>query len=254
MRVLVSTYQPTDADLDEEQAEALADLARTGTLHRRSAAINSHGQTDTEMTVRSYLTEAGEQRWAFIHQGPEISEVIDSADEAEAETTYEEEVRGLAECAGEDDVPMWTETDVDRVAEDRYTVTVQRRTGGVWETFTGEAQIGAATALPVEYRLEKDDVQTLMDAAPALAAAIVAQQAETNAEIALWNAVGESSSGRSFDAVRVTVTGVGPGGAAEYTEEREIPTAQPTAEEVAALRRHLEADRARYDTAAGTGL
>ncbi|MER8237025.1 hypothetical protein [Streptomyces sp. NPDC094049] len=152
MRVLISTYE--SADVAEERGEALAKLARTGTLLRTTRSVNGYGQADSEIELRHYTAEDGGERWAVVSESPDMREVTDSADRAEADAAYESEVRGLAGCVGEHDAPWWTESDVEGVEHAAFTLTVELLTGEDWSSDETAGHLGRELNLPRGFRAD----------------------------------------------------------------------------------------------------
>ncbi|MGW9439604.1 hypothetical protein [Streptomyces sp. NPDC055607] len=240
MRVLLSTYESVTPDLDDEEREALAELAGAGTVMRATHATDTYGQEGVEVRLRGYTTEDGQERWALISSGHDYRDVSDTADEAEADAAYEQEVRNLAECAGEDDAPSWGYSDVPGVPHAAYTLLVERKRDGEWEGEQVKGYLGCVTSLP--YLYSADDHSTATDLAGAaleITNGIVSQQADANYDAALMRAVGARFVDESAQAVRVTVTGVGADGEETHTEERDVPTQTPTEEEIEKHRRLL---------------
>ncbi|MFJ4342989.1 hypothetical protein [Streptomyces sp. NPDC088915] len=247
MRVLLSTYESVTPDLDDEEREALAALAGAGVVMRATRATDTYGQEGAEVRLRGYTTEDGQERWAVISSGHDYRDVSDTADEAEADAAYEEEVRNVAESGGEDDAPLWGYSDVSGVPHAAYTLLVERKRDGEWEGEEVQGYLGRFPSLP--YLYSTDDHSTATDLAGAaleIMNGIASQQADANYDAALMRAVGASFVDESAEAVRVTVTGVGADGEETHTEERAVPTQTPTEEEIEKHRRLLgEVDAAR---------
>lgn len=254
MRTLQSTYDRVTEDLDEEERDALVALARAGTEYRSTHAAARYQEENTTVALRAYVTEDGEQRWAVISDSPDNVDVSDTTDEAEAVAAYESEVRGLADCAGQDDPPWWTESDVDGVPHGLYTLLVERQDGGEWTTVHEEEQhLGRVPNVPGYFVPDGCEPWTLTGAAKSIAAEIVRQQAEMNYSAAVHTALGWPVTDPTAQRVRVTVTGVGTGGEETQTEEREVPEEVPTAEAIEEHRLRMAAvyaemaERAAYD-------
>ncbi|MFE8940934.1 hypothetical protein ACFYNX_26050 [Streptomyces sp. NPDC007872] len=241
MRFLLSTNESVTPDLDEETREALAALAQAGAEMRSSYSTDSHGHKAAEVWLRGYDTTDGQERWAVISTGPDYSDVSDTANWAEAEKAYEEEVRTLADCAGEDDAPWWTSSDVKGIPQAAYTLLIQRERHGEWEEQEMQACLGRVPTLPYQYYSDDGCVPTTLEgAAREIAAVIARQQADTNDSKALMDALGIPIRDESAQTIRVTITGIGAGGEETHTEERQIPTVLPTEED---LERHRRAER-----------
>lgn len=254
MRTLQSTHDRVTEDLDEEERDALVDLARAGTKYRSTYAAGRYQEENATVELRAYVGENGEQRWAVLSDSPDSSDVADTADEAEAVAAYESEVRGLAECAGKDDPPWWTQSDVDGVPHGLYTLLVERQDGGEWTTVhEAEEHLGRVPSVPGY--LVRDDCEpwTLAGAAGAITEEVVRAQAGMNYSAAVHTALGWPVTDATAQTVRVTVTGVGAGGEETHTEERQVPEEVPTAQEIEDHRRHMAAvhaemaERAAYD-------
>ncbi|MFB6629930.1 hypothetical protein ACFCWY_08550 [Streptomyces sp. NPDC056362] len=254
MRTLKSTYDGVTPDLDEEEREALVARARAGVEMRSTYALSSYGQRDAEITLRGYDTEDGEERWAVVHDDPNISDVYDSGDRGEAEAAYESEVRGLAGAAGEDDAPWWTESDVDGVRHARYTLLVERQDDGEWTTVhEAEEHLGCAPDVPGYLMADHCTPRKLPGAAAVIVEEVTRQQAGMNYDAALYQALGWPAREATAQAVRVTVTGVGVDGEETHTEVRQVPESVPTEQEIEDYRRRVAAvdaelaERAAYD-------
>lgn len=254
MRILQSSYEPVTAQLDEEEREALVARVRSGTEMRSTYAKDVYGQTDAGVWLRAYTTEDGRERWAVVHDGPEISDVFDTEDRSEAEATYESAVRDLADCVGKDEAPWWTYSDVPGIPHAVYTLLVERQQGGQWTTgreTTGH--LGRVPDLPHQHVNDACTPTTLDSAAGEIAAEVVREQADLNFDAALTEAVGLPTRGETAQAVRVSVTGIGADGEETHTEVRQVPERLPTSQEIANHRRILIAvaeDEAATDRAA----
>ncbi|MFJ8301325.1 hypothetical protein ACIQ9R_36240 [Streptomyces sp. NPDC094447] len=254
MRTLQSTYDSVTEDLDEEERDALVALARVGTKYRSTYAAGRYQEENSTVELRAYATEDGEQRWAVLSDSPDSSDVADTADEAEAVAAYESEVRGLAGCAGKDDPPWWTESDVDGVPHGLYTLLVERQDDEEWTT-VHEAQehLGRVPKVPDYTVRDSCEPWTLTGAAGAITEEVVRAQAGMNYAAAMHEALGWPVTDATAQSVRVTVTGVGAAGEETHTEEREVPANAPTAQEIEDHRRHMAAveaemaERAAYD-------
>ncbi|MFE3609762.1 hypothetical protein [Streptomyces goshikiensis] len=223
MRTLRSTYERVTPDLDEEERDVLVNLARAGTRHRETYAVSAYGQRDAEIELRVYTDGDGRERWAVIHDGPEFSEVSDTGDRAEANAFYEAEVEGLAGCAGDDDAPWWAYSDVSGVRHAIYTLLVEhQQDDGEWTDQEAEQYLGCVPTLPLSAS-DSCLPTTLKGAVLAIVAEALREQADTNYGVALHEAVGLPSPGRSARAVRATVTGTGTDGEETHTEERQVP-------------------------------
>lgn len=235
MRVVKSAFQAIDESLDEEERDVLADLVEAGDEARRTYTSDEHGQEHAAVVLTGYTAPDGQDRWAVRYTGPEGSEVLDSADRAEAEAAYEAQVKELAGCASEGDAPWWSVTDVPGVPQAAYTVEVEWLRQGQWLGSQAEAHLGRVLSLGEVRCEDRYELTTLQGAAVEIAEAALAQQTETNRFAALAEATGQSWTGDVAQAVWVTVTGTGTGGQETHTEERTIPEYVPTPEEIAAF-------------------
>ncbi|MFF9070479.1 hypothetical protein ACF09E_34555 [Streptomyces sp. NPDC014891] len=245
MRVLVSTYEPVTPDLDEEEREALAALARAGAAIRTSYALNHYGQDGVRITLRQYCTPEGEERWAVVYEGPESTEVTDSVGRAEADAAYEDEVRGMVEYGG--DAPAWTESDVPGVPNAAYRVVVERQIEGAWDREEVASHLGQTLRVGA-HEVDGDEVTDLTKAAGVIARTLAAAQRGDNYDALLSEAVGEPTLTDVVGVFRVTVTGVGEDGEATFTASHAVPEERPTAQQIEDYRRRLtqiEEDRER---------
>ncbi|MFE1270595.1 hypothetical protein [Streptomyces sp. NPDC058758] len=254
MRTLQSTHDRVTEDLDEEERDALVALARAGTKYRSTYAAGRYQEENATVELRAYVTEDGEQRWAVLSNNPASSDVTDTADEDKAVAAYEAEVRELAECAGKDDPPWWTESDVAGIPHGLYNLLVERQDGGEWTTVhEAKEHLGRVPSVPGYVVRDGCEPWALTGAAELLAEEIAREQASMNYNAAIHTALGWPVTDPTAQTVRVTVTGVGADGEETHTEERQVPEEVPTTQEIEEHRQHMAAvhaemaERAAYD-------
>ncbi|MEU5900327.1 hypothetical protein [Streptomyces venezuelae] len=248
MRTLQSTYEPITADLDEEECDALVALAHAGTEMRSTHSTDAHGQTDAGVWLRAYTTPDGQQRWAVIHESPQIADVFDTEDRAEAEAAYASEVRDLADCTDEYAAPWWACSDVPGVPHAVYTLRIERQQDGQWTGRKTQEYLGRVPDLSPHSASDLCTPTTLQSAASEIVAEVARLQAAANYDAALAEAVGLPAREESAQAVRVTVTGTGADGEETHTEEQPVPADPPTVQEIADYRRILLAAEAEEAT------